>query len=85
MVIITMLRENIPRRYRLADQEAVIRFIKAHHEAPQLVITDQRDQQLLLMRDGVDLFNDLDRIGISLQAVLNQIREEIVEENAPAR
>ena len=67
---------------RLEDLETIIRFIKVHHEAPQLVITDQHDQQLLLMRDGVDLFNDLERIGISLQAVLNQIREEMVEENA---
>jgi len=66
---------------RLENQEAVIRFIKTHHQAPQLVITDQRDQHLLLMRDGVDLFNALDQLDISLMDILNQIREEIVADN----
>lgn len=48
--------------------------------APQLIITDPGDRQLLLMRDGVDLFNELDRIGISLPAVYDQIRAETTRE-----
>jgi hypothetical protein len=64
---------------RLTDQEAVIRYIQENLDSRQLIITDAGDHQLLLMCDGVDLFNDLGRIGISLQAVLNQIREEMVE------
>jgi hypothetical protein len=67
---------------RLADQHAIIQFIRENGDAPQLMITDAGDNQLLLMRNGVDLFNDLDRIGISLQAVLNHIREEMVDEGS---
>ena len=67
---------------RLESQDALINFIRQKIDCPQLVITDNLDRQLLLMRDGVDLFNGLERVGISLNAVLNQIREEIVEEGS---
>ena len=65
---------------RLESQDAIISFIRQNIDRPQLVITDNLDRQLLLMRDGVDLFNGLDRVGVSLNAVLNQIRQGIVEE-----
>lgn len=68
----------------LEDQEAVRAFIKQYHEDPQIVITDNQDRQLLLMRDGVDLFNDLDRIGISLADLLNQIRQDQVQAESPS-
>jgi hypothetical protein len=67
---------------RLESRDAVIDFIRENIDSPQLVITDNLDRQLLLMRDGVDLFNDLDQIGISLMAVLNQVRDEMVEEGS---
>jgi hypothetical protein len=64
----------------LETQDSVVHYIRGNHKAHQLVITDQNDQLLLLMRDGVDLFNTLDQIGISLNAVLKQFRDKIVEE-----
>lgn len=63
---------------RLKNPEAVSLFIQDNLEAPQLIITDTRDQQLLHLRDGVDLFNELDQIGISLNSILAQRREEVV-------
>jgi hypothetical protein len=75
----------IPSPIELDHKQAVIRFIKDNLNAAQLIITDAGDNQLLLMRDGLDLFNDLDRIGISLQAVLNHIREEMVDEGSSRR
>ena len=65
---------------RLADQDATIQFIRENQYVPQMMITDMGDHQLLLMRDGVDLFNELDQVGIDLNFVLNQIRAEMVAE-----
>ncbi len=65
---------------RLADQDATIQFIRENQHAPQIMITDMGDNQLLLMRDGVDLYNKLDQVGIDLNFVLNQIRDEVVAE-----
>lgn len=65
---------------RLADQDAIIQFIRENQHAPQMMITDMGDHQLLLMRDGVDLYNELDQVGIDLNFVLNQIRDEMVAE-----
>lgn len=53
-----------PSPVKLQCSKAVVRFIKDHYEAPQLVITDGGDNQLLLMRDGVDPYNALDQFGI---------------------
>ena len=69
-------------RTHLGDPDTVINFIRENLDAPQLIITDEKDCQLLLMRDGVDLFNALDRVGISLSKVLNQTREDIVAESS---
>ena len=66
----------------LADQDAIIRFIRENLDAPQLVITDTDDRQLLLMLDGVDLYNALDQVGVDLNFVLNQIHDEISSEGA---
>ena len=63
------------------DQQGLIQFIKDHYEAPQLVITDAGDNQLLLMRDGVDLHNALDQYGISLAAIFAELRQEIADDS----
>ena len=68
---------------KLATTQAVARFIQDNLEAPQLIVTDAQDSQLLLMRDGVDLFNELGQIGISLNSLLSQLRQEIVKDVAP--
>jgi hypothetical protein len=44
-----------------------------------LIITDTRDQQLLHLQDGVDLFNELDQIGFSLNKLLREVRKEAVK------
>jgi hypothetical protein len=66
-----------PMPIELADQQALMNFIKGHYEALQLVITDADDNQLLLMRNGVDLHNALDQYGISLAAIFAELRQEI--------
>ena len=62
----------------LDDKPALSEFIKANWEAKQLIITDRFDKQLLHMRDGVDLFNKLDQIGIQLSSIFQDIRENLV-------
>jgi hypothetical protein len=70
--------ENItPTPTELPDQQALIQFIKDNYEAPQLIITDAGDNQLLLMRAGVDLYNMLDQYGISLAAIFDELRQDI--------
>jgi hypothetical protein len=66
-----------PSPIELPDQQALMQFIKEHYEAPQLVITDAGDNQLLLIRAGVDLHNALDQYGISLAAIFTELRQEI--------
>jgi len=62
----------------LDDKQALKEFIKANWDAKQLVITDRFDKQLLLMRDGVDLFNQLDQFDIQLSKIFQDIRENLV-------
>jgi hypothetical protein len=73
--------DTTPTPTELTDQQALIQFIKDHYEAPQLVITDAGDNQLLLMRDGVDLYNALDHYGISLGSIFAELRQEIAGES----
>ena len=56
----------------LDDENALIEFIIAHWETKQLIITDRLDKQLLLMREGVDLFNQLDHYGIQLAQIFTK-------------
>jgi hypothetical protein len=72
-----------PTPTELPDQQALIHYIKDHYEAPQLVITDAGDTQLLLMQEGVDLQNALDQYGISLAAIFAELRLEIAGETPP--
>ena len=64
----------------LEDKKALIEFIAAHWEAKQLIITDRFDKQLLLMREGVDLFNQLGQFGIQLSGIFQHIRANLVTE-----
>jgi len=66
-----------PTPTELTDLQALIQFIKDHYYAPQLIITDAGDNQLLLMHAGVDLYNTLDQCGISLAAIFAELRQEI--------
>jgi hypothetical protein len=65
-----------PQPVELINLESLAQFIKANYEAPQLIITDTHDRQLLLIRDGVDLFNELDPFGISLVTIFDELRQE---------
>jgi hypothetical protein len=60
------------------DKTSLVQFIKEHLEVKQLIITDTSNQQLLLMRDGVDLFNQLDEFGIHLPDIYREVRESLV-------
>jgi len=46
-----------------------------------LIITDNSDQQLLIMQDGVDLFNHLDQFGIRLLDIFHDIRDNLVNDH----
>ena len=64
---------------KIEDEFALVRFITNNIEAPQMVITDLNDNQVLLTREGVDFFSNLHSLGIELGDVYRQIREGQVE------
>jgi len=65
----------------LDDEKALFEFIKANWEVNQLIITDSSDQQLLIMRDGVDLFNQLNQFGIQLSDIFHDIRDNLTNDH----
>ncbi len=60
----------------LNNNKSLITFIKDHYNAPQLIITDPSDRQLLLMREGVDLYNQLGEWGINLSEIYKEIQQD---------
>jgi len=64
----------------LEGKEAVISFIIEHLEVPKLIITDAGDNLLLLMQDGVDLFNHLEQEDISLNLIIAETRKKSIDE-----
>lgn len=62
----------------LDDENTLIEFLAVHWEAKLIIITDSFDKKLLLMREGVDLFNQLDLIGIQLSKIFQNIRKNLV-------
>ena len=60
----------------LEDEFALVKFINEYLEAPQMVVTDLNDNQLLLTREGVDFYSNLSSLGIELGDVYRQIRED---------
>ena len=64
---------------KIEDEFALVRFITKNIEAPQMVITDLNDNQVLLTREGVDFFSNLHSLGIELGDVYRQIRDRRVE------
>ncbi len=64
------------------DNEQLIQFIKHNFDVPKLVITDQADQQVLLIQDGVDLHNDLGQFGIDLGEIFEAIRAEAIGDSS---
>jgi hypothetical protein len=59
----------------LKDKQSLITFIKDHLNAPQLIVTDSSDHQLLLLRDGVDLHNRLGEWGINLSEIYQDMQQ----------
>jgi hypothetical protein len=59
--------------HSLQDEFALVKFINEYLEAPQMVVTDLNDNQLLLTREGVDFFSNLSSLGIELGDVYRQI------------
>jgi hypothetical protein len=59
--------------HSLEDEFALVKFINEYLEAPQMVVTDLNDNQLLLTREGVDFFSNLSSLGIELGDVYRQI------------
>lgn len=69
----------------LKEKDQLVQFIKDNLNAAKLVITDQADQQILLIQDGVDLYNDLEQFGISLSEIFRAVRAEQVGDMDEAR
>jgi hypothetical protein len=72
--------ETYPPPTPIEGKDALVAFIIEHLEEHQLIITDQGDRQVLLMRDGVDLFQDLDQFGINLVELMAKRRKNLVNE-----
>ena len=70
---------------KLEDEVALVKFINEYLEAPQMVITDLADNQLLLTREGVDLFNNLSSLGIELGDIYRQVRERQIDSSNESR
>ncbi len=74
---------NHPSPTELTSTEALRNFIKEHYFDTQLIITNSADEQILLMRNGVDLYQDLESMGINLAKLMREIREEASEPLTP--
>jgi hypothetical protein len=64
----------------IKGKKGLVQFIKKNIDSTKLVVTDQADQQVLLIQDGVDLYNDLGRFGIDLGDIYKEIRAELVDD-----
>lgn len=67
----------------IEDIQELINFIKENLQAPQLIITDSSDHQILLLKDGIDLYNNLENYGISLQTIFSEVRTNLVNPEKP--
>ncbi len=62
----------------LKEKEHLIQFIKENLDETKLVVTDRADQQVLLIQECVNLYNDLDQYEVSLGEIFKEIRAERV-------
>jgi hypothetical protein len=74
---------NHPSPTELTSTEALSNFIKEHFFDKQLIITNSADEQILLMHNGVDLYQDLDSLGINLAEIMQEIREDASQPLTP--
>ncbi len=65
----------------LEDAAALTEFIQNNLDVPQLMITDAADKQLLLIKDGVDLHNELEKWGIKLGEIFQAYRQSLQDHN----
>ena len=63
---------------QLANVDEIISFIKAHLYEKEVVITDSEDNLIFRAIDGVDLYSDLSKLGIDLQAICRDVRRNTV-------
>jgi hypothetical protein len=63
---------------RLENQDELTGFLKAHLYEDEVVITDAVDNLLFRAVDGVDLYSELDELGIDLPALFREAQEEMV-------
>jgi hypothetical protein len=62
----------------LENQDELTDFLKAHLYEEEVVITDAGDNLLFRAVDGVDLYSELDELGIDLPALYREVRQELV-------
>jgi hypothetical protein len=63
------------RPQRIENISELISFLKTHLHADEVVVTDPGDNLLFRAVDGVDLYSELERLGIDLPGLYRDIRQ----------
>ena len=66
------------RPQRIDNRSELISFLKTHFHAEEVVVTDPGDRLLFRAADGVDLYSELERLGIDLTGLYRDIRQGMV-------
>ena len=66
------------RPQRIENRSELISFLKTHLHEDEVVVTDPGDRLLFRAVDGVDLYSELERLGIDLPGLYRDIRQGMV-------
>ncbi|MEA3440784.1 MAG: hypothetical protein U9R58_10920 [Chloroflexota bacterium] len=67
---------------RLVSAAELKTYLKAHLYDEEVVITDPGDNLLFRALDGVDLYSELDELGIDLPALYREVRQKLLVDAA---
>jgi len=76
-------RHDLPQR--LAKKDEIISFIKDHVYDEEVIITDSGDRLIFRAVEGVDLYSDLDKLGIDLRGIYQDIHQRMVADQVQDR
>jgi len=66
------------RPQRIENRSELISFLKTHLHEDEVVVTDPGDRLLFRAVDGVDLYSELERLGVDLPELYRDIRQGMV-------
>ena len=67
---------------RLENQDELTNFLQAHLYEDEVVITDAGDNLLFRAVEGVDLYSELDELGIDLPTLYREVRQKLLVDAA---